>query len=524
MATRANAEQGLEQRLWDMADALRGSMDASEYKNVVLGLIFLKYVSDAFEARREELEAAIQNPKLDLYFEDYDIGVEIVVEDRDRYAEANVFWVPPEARWDVIQSKAKQADIGEIIDDAMLAIEHDNDRLKGVLPVGYANPTLDKRRLGEVVDLISGIGFHDIDKDRDILGRVYEYFLLKFDMAYGRAAGEFYTPRDVVQLLVEMVEPYEGRIYDPCCGSGGMFVQSAKFVEAHGGSVNNIAVYGQESNPTTWKLAKMNLALKGIEADLGDQWADTFANDKHPDLKADFALSNPPYNIDSWHRVEDDPRWKYGVPPARNSNFGWMQHILHHLAPGGTAGVVMANGTLTTEQSGEHHIRRKMLEDDVVDCIVTLPTQLFYTTQIPVCLWFFSRARGGQKAQRNRTGEVLFINAKHTGEMVSRTNRQLTKDDIAKIAGAYHAWRGTSEETYEDEAGFCRSVDLDEIWQHDGVLTPGRYVGMAETEDDGEPFDEKMERLVAELAEHFARDNELQERIRRNLKEVGYDL
>lgn len=524
MATRANGEQGLEQRLWDMADALRGSMDASEYKNVVLGLIFLKYVSDAFEARREELDAAIQNPKLDLYFEDYDIGVEIVVEDRDRYAEANVFWVPPEARWDVIQSKAKQPDIGEIIDDAMLAIEHDNDRLKGVLPVGYANPTLDKRRLGEVVDLISGIGFHDIDKDRDILGRVYEYFLLKFDMAYGRAAGEFYTPRDVVQLLVEMVAPFEGRVYDPCAGSGGMFVQSADFVTAHGGSVNDIAVYGQESNPTTWKLAKMNLALKGIEADLGDQWADTFANDKHPDLKADFALSNPPYNIDSWHRVEDDPRWKYGVPPARNSNFGWMQHILHHLAPGGAAGVVMANGTLTTEQSGEDEIRRRMLEDDVVDCIVTLPTQLFYTTQIPVCLWFFSRARGGQKGQRERTGEVLFVNAKHVGEMVSRTNRELIKDDIAKIAGVYHAWRGTSDQTYEDEPGFCRSVELDEIWEHDAVLTPGRYVGVAEIEDDSEAFDQKMERLVGELAEHFARGTELEARIRRNLKEVGYDF
>lgn len=521
-AARQQAEQGLESKLWATADALRGSMDASEYKNVVLGLIFLKYVSDAFDARRAELDAAIRDPDHELYFEDRDLGAQVVLDDRDRYAEKNVFWVPPEARWDRIQDQAKQANVGELIDDAMLAIEHDNDRLKGVLPVVYANPTLDKRRLGEVVDLISGIGFADIDADRDILGRVYEYFLLKFDMAYGRAAGEFYTPRDVVQLLVEMVEPYEGRVYDPCAGSGGMFVQSANFVTAHGGSVDDIAVYGQESNPTTWKLAKMNLALKGIEADLGDQWADTFANPKHPDLKADFALSNPPYNIDSWHRVEDDPRWRYGVPPVRNSNYAWMQHILHHLAPGGSAGVVMANGTLTTEQSGEHHIRRKMLEDDVVDCIVTLPSQLFYTTQIPVCLWFFSRARTGLKGQRKRTGEVLFINAKHVGEMVSRTNRELTEDDIQRIAGTYHAWRGTSDDAYEDEAGFCRSVPLDEILEHDGVLTPGRYVGMADVEDDGEPFDEKMDRLVGELTEHFAMGAELEERIRRNLKELGY--
>ena len=499
-------------------------MDASEYKNVVLGLIFLKYVSDAFVARRAELDAEIRDPDSDLYFDDYDRGVEVVLEDRDRYLEMNVFWVPEQARWERIQAQAKQPNIGELIDEAMFAIEADNDRLKGVLPTVFANPTLDKRRLGEVVDLISGIGFADIDADRDILGRVYEYFLLKFDMAYGRAAGEFYTPRDVVELLVEMVEPYEGRVYDPCCGSGGMFVQSASFVKAHGGSVNDIAVYGQESNPTTWKLAKMNLALKGIETDLGDQWADTFANPLHPDLKADYALSNPPYNVDAWHRVEDDPRWKYGVPPARNANYAWMQHILHHLAPGGSAGVVMANGTLTTEQSGEHHIRRRMLEDDVVDCIVTLPSQLFYTTQIPVCLWYFSRARDGQKGQRKRTGEVLFVNAKNAGEMISRTHRELTDDDIQRISDTYHAWRGTSDDAYADEPGFCRSVTLDEILEHDGVLTPGRYVGMADSEDDGEPFDAKMERLTTDLAEHFAKGAELEERIRRNLKEFGYGL
>jgi type I restriction enzyme M protein len=499
-------------------------MDASEYKNVVLGLIFLKYVSDAFEARRADLEAAIRDPASELYFEDYGLGAQVVLDDRDRYLEKNVFWVPEPARWGSIQAEGKQPNIGERIDDAMLAIEADNDRLKGVLPVVYANPTLDKRRLGEVIDLISGIGFQDLDADRDILGRVYEYFLLKFDMAYGRAAGEFYTPRDVVQLLVEMVEPYEGRVYDPCCGSGGMFVQSADFVRAHGGSIDDIAVYGQESNPTTWKLAKMNLALKGIEADLGDQWADTFANPKHPDVRADAILSNPPYNIDTWHRVEDDPRWRYGVPPAGNSNYGWMQHILHHLAPGGSAGVVMANGTLNSDRGGQDQIRRRMLEDDVIDCVVTLPGQLFYTTQIPVCLWFFSRGRTGLKGQRERTGEVLFINAKHVGEMVSRTNRELTHDDIQRIAGTYHAWRGTSDETYSDEPGFCRSVTLDEIFEHSAVLTPGRYVGMAETGDNEEPFEQKMDRIVEELAEHFSKGAELEARIRRNLKELGYGL
>lgn len=499
-------------------------MDASEYKNVVLGLIFLKYVSDAFDARRAQLEALIADPNSDYYFEDPALAVQAVLENRDFYLSHNVFWVPEEARWSSIQNAAKLPGLGERIDTAMVAIERDNDRLKGVLPTGYANPTLDQSRLGQVVDLIGGIGFSDLEQDRDILGRVYEYFLLKFDMAYGRAAGEFYTPRDVVQLLVEMVEPYQGRVYDPCCGSGGMFVQSANFVQAHGGSVNDISVYGQESNPTTWKLAKMNLALKGIEANLGDQWADTFSRPLHPDLRADFILSNPPYNIDTWHRDENDRRWVYGAPPQGNANYAWVQHILHHLAPGGTAGVVMANGTLTTERSGEHDIRRKMLEGNIVDCIVTLPTQLFYTTPIPVCLWFFSRGRDGSRGQRKRTNEVLFINAKHVGQMVSRTNRELTEADIAKITDTYHAWRGTSKDDYDDEAGFCRSVPLAEIWKHDGVLTPGRYVGIADAEDDGEPFEEKMERLLSELAEHFKKGTELEERIRRNLKEVGYEL
>lgn len=525
MVARPAKDSDFEAELWKAADTLRGSMDASEYKNVVLGLVFLKYVSDAFEARRAALDEALRDPESEFYFDDYERGVAAVLENRDFYISENVFWVPEEARWSDIQESAKRPGLGERIDAAMLAIERDNDRLKGVLPTGYANPTLDQSRLGQVVDLIGGIGFTDLEADRDILGRVYEYFLLKFDMTYGRAAGEFYTPRDIVQLMVEMVEPYSGRVYDPCAGSGGMFVQSANFIEAHGGNINDISVYGQEFNPTTWKLAKMNLALKGIEADLGDQWADTFARPLHPDLRADFTLSNPPYNIDVWSRDVNDPRWVYGVPPAGNSNYGWMQHIIYHLAPGGDAAVVMANGTLTTEQSGQDDIRRRMFEDDIVDCIVTLPDKLFYTTGIPVCLWFFSRSRSGSTKRRARNGEVLFINAKGLGEMVSRTNRELTEDDIARITSTYHAWRGSDGgQPYEDQPGFCKAVTLDEIAEQRFVATPGRYVGVPDIEDDGVPFEEKMAALTAELADHFEQRALLEDRIRRNLTEVGYDL
>lgn len=525
MVARPAKDNHIEAKLWAAADALRGSMDASEYKNVVLGLIFAKFVSDAFDARRAELERLLADPDSDFYFEDAELGRQAVLENRDFYLSENVFWVPEEARWDGIQSTAKQSGLGERIDAAMLAIERDNDRLKGVLPTGFASPTLDQSRLGQVVDLISSIGFTDLEHDRDILGRVYEYFLMKFDAQYGRAAGEFYTPRDVVQLLVEMIEPYSGRVYDPCSGSGGMFVQSADFVTAHGGSVNDISVYGQEYNPTTWKLAKMNLALKGIESDLGDQWADTFARPKHPDLRADYILSNPPYNVDSWHRDENDVRWTYGVPPAGNANYGWMQHILHHLAPEGDAAVVMSNGTLTTETGGEGKIRQAMFEDDVVDCVVTLPSQLFYTTGIPVCLWFFSRNRSGNHKTRDRQGEVLFINATRMGQMVSRTHRELTHDDIAKITGTYHAWRNRNHDTeYEDEAGFCKTVGLEEVKANGHVATPGRYVGTPPVEDDGEPFEEKMARLTQELKGHFETRAEMEQRIRRNLKEVGYDL
>lgn len=525
MSARPAKDLSIESELWDAATKLRGSMDASKYKNVVLGLVFLKYVSDAFEARRKQLVALTRDPgEADFYTDDDEIR-ERILENPDEYASRNVFWVPEEARWSTLAGQAGQPNLGELIDDAMTAIEASNDRLRGVLPREYSSRELDKSRLKQVVDLVSGIGFDDIEADRDILGRVYEYFLLKFDMEYGRGAGEFYTPRDVVELLVRMVEPFGGRVYDPCMGSGGMFVQSARFLEEHGGSINDISVYGQESNPTTWKLAKMNLALQGIEADLGDQWADTFRIDKHPDLRAAFCLANPPYNIDDWHRVEDDPRWaEFGVGPPGNANYPWMQHILYHLAAGGTAGVVMANGAMTTNTTAEASIRRKMLEADVIDCIVTLPSQLFYTTGIPVCLFFLSKARDGANGQRERRGEVLFIDAKHLGEMVSRTNRELTEDDIAVIANTYHRWRGTDEGEYEDVPGFSRSAALPEIAQHGHVLTPGRYVGLADVEGDAEPVEDKLERLVRGLAVHFDEGAQLEERIRRNLKEVGHDL
>lgn len=521
----ADAPLGFEDTLWQAADKLRGNLDASEYKNVVLGLIFLKYVSDAFAERRAFLEAATADPDSEYHIPDPDQR-DLVLEDRDEYIAANVFWMPPEARWSHIQSKAKQPDIGQVIDTAMDLIEKDNARLRGVLPKDYGRPALDKRRLGELVDLIAGIGFGAKDRDRDLLGRVYEYCLMKFDAEYGRAAGEFYTPRSVVGLLVEMLEPFGGRVYDPCCGSGGMFVQSARFVEEHGGSVNDLSVYGQELNANTWRLAKMNLAIRGIEADLGDQWGDTFHDDKHPDLKADYCLANPPFNVSDWggELLTEDQRWKYGTPPKGNANFAWVQHIVHHLAPGGTAGIVLANGSMSTQQSGEGDIRKRLVDANLVDCMVALPGQLFYTTQIPVCLWFLARDRQNGKF-RDRRGEVLFIDARKMGEMVSRTHRVLTDEDIAKISRAYHAWRGQEKDgDYEDVAGFCKSAPLEEIVEHGYILTPGRYVGAEDIEEDDEPFDDKMARLTAQLAEQFAESAELEQRIRANLAEVGHEL
>jgi type I restriction enzyme M protein len=506
----------LEATLWAAADKMRGHMDAAEYKHVVLGLIFLKYISDAFEARHQEL--------LDLEKTE---GAD--PEDPDEYRAEHVFWVPPEARWEKLQAAAKQPEIGRLIDEAMEAIERENPSLKGVLPKDYARPVLDKRRLGELIDLISGIGLGGKENHaQDVLGRVYEYFLGQFASKEGKKAGEFYTPRHIVRLLVEMIEPYKGRVYDPCCGSSGMFVQSEEFIRAHGGRLGDISVFGQESNPTTWRLAKMNLAIRGIEANLGDRAADTFHADLHPDLKADFILANPPFNMSDWggDRLRDDVRWRYGVPPVRNANFAWMQHMIHHLAPTGIMGLVLANGSMSSNTSGEGEIRRNIVEADLVDCMVALPGQLFYGTQIPACLWFIARDKSGKptrggKRLRDRRGEVLFIDARKMGTMVSRTQKELTSDDIARIAATYHAWRGEGG-AYADVPGFCRSATLEEIRRHGHVLTPGRYVGAPDAEGDAEPFEAKMKRLVAELAEQRAEAARLDEQIARNLEALGF--
>ncbi|MGO9210437.1 MAG: type I restriction-modification system subunit M [Terriglobales bacterium] len=502
------ANLGFEQKLWAAADKMRGHMDAAEYKHVALGLIFLKYISDAFEERRQAL----------LKEKDAD------PEDRDEYTAENVFWVPKQARWDFLQKNAKQVTIGKIIDDAMVAIEKENPQLKGVLPKDYARPALDKQRLGELIDLIGTIGLGGEEhRSKDILGRVYEYFLGQFASAEGKKGGEFYTPRCVVRLLVEMIEPYKGRVYDPCCGSSGMFVQSEEFIQRHGGRIGDLSIYGQESNPTTWKLAKMNLALRGIEANLGPHHADTFRNDLHKDLKADFVLANPPFNMSDWggENLKEDVRWKYGVPPAGNANFAWVQHMIHHLAPNGIAGFVLANGSMSSNQSGEGEIRQKIIEADLVDCMIALPGQLFYGSQIPVCLWFLTRTKSNGKFADRRV-KTLFIDARKLGVMVDRKHKEITPDEIARIAGAYHAWRGEKGAgKYEDVAGFSKSATLDEIKQHGYVLTPGRYVGAEETEDDGEPFEDKMRRLTARLEEQFAESATIESQIREMLKGVA---
>jgi type I restriction enzyme M protein len=553
-------------QLWAAADKLRGHMDASEYKHVVLGLIFLKYISDSFE----ELHARLRTePGAD-------------PEDRDEYLAENVFWVPQEARWSFLQGQAKQPGIGKTLDDGMSAIERDNPVLKNILPKEYARPTLDKVRLGELIDLIGGIGLGSQEqKSRDVLGRVYEYFLSQFASVEGKKGGEFYTPQSVVRVLVEMLAPYKGRIFDPCCGSGGMFVQSEKFVQAHGGRLDDISVYGQESNPTTWKLAKMNLAIRGITCDLGKENADSFQHDLHPDLKADFILANPPFNMSDWggDRLKDDRRWKYGAPPANNANYAWIQHFIHHLAPQGTAGFVLANGSMSSNTSGEGEIRKALIEADLVDCMVALPGQLFFSTQIPVCLWFLTRSKtlkslppegvpspdsqdylqGYPARQDNslpgkplgsRQGATLFIDARKLGTLTDRVHRDLTEEEIALIAETYRAWKtlkslppeGVSSSDsqdhlqdnlagqpaglpgkplgsgfYEDLPGFCKSATLEEIRAQGYVLTPGRYVGAADLAEDDEPFDEKVARLTRELEEQFVESGKLESVIRANL-------
>lgn len=562
----SSASLGFEAKLWLAADKLRNNMDAAEYKHVVLGLIFLKYISDAFEQHHSKLVAgtgdyAGANP-----------------EDPDEYKAENIFWVPPAARWSYLQNSAKQPEIGKIVDDAMVAIERDNPRLKGVLPKEYARPGLDKHRLGELIDLIGTIVLlgsssgaetakADLPPDAgqgeaigimetpplpshrsvDLLGRVYEYFLTRFASAEGKNGGQFYTPSCVVRLLVEMLAPYKGRVYDPCCGSGGMFVQSEKFVEAHGGKRGDISIYGQESNSTTRRLAVMNLALRGIEADFGEEHADTFRRDLHPDLRADYVLANPPFNDSDWFRKDDDVRWQYGVPPKGNANFAWVQHFIHHLAPNGMAGFVLANGSMSSNQSGEGDIRKALVEADLVECMVALPGQLFYSTQIPVCLWFLTRSKAAQTLKlpdeeeldyiRDRRRETLFIDARKIGILVDRVHRELTDEDIHRIVLTYHRWKIDDEKSdaeavkrgilrdpappYADIAGFCKSATTAEIAAHGHVLTPGRYVGAEEVEDD-DPFEEKMPRLVAELYAQFAESAKLEQAITANLRGLGY--
>ena len=509
---------GYEVELWRMADALRGSMDAAEYKHVVLGLIFLKYISDAFEERHAQLER-----------EQAEGGDP---EDPDEYRAVSIFWVPREARWGHLKARARQPTIGQLVDEAMAGIERDNPVLKDVLPKDYARPTLDKQRLGQLIDMITNIKVGDAEaRSKDVLGRVYEYFLSQFASAEGKKGGEFYTPRCVVKLLVEMLEPYRGRVYDPCCGSSGMFVQSVEFIRAHttgngngGRARGDISVYGQESNYTTWRLAKMNLAIRAIEGQIAH--GDSFHNDCHPDLKADSILANPPFNVSDWggERLTDDKRWRYGVPPKANANFAWVQHIVHHLAPGGTAGFVLANGSMSSNQSGEGEIRKKLIEADLVDCMVALPGQLFYSTQIPACLWFLTRDRcGGQF--RDRRGEVLSVDARKLGRMVDRTHRELTDEDITRIADTYHAWRGDEAAgVYADIPGFCKSTALEDLRRHGHVLTPGRYVGVEALKDDGEPFEQKMRRLVAELEVQQAEGVRLDAAIAGNLNTLGFGL
>ena len=500
MAKKNTADVGFEKQIWSAADVLRGSMDASEYKHVVLGLIFLKYISDRFEQRHAELVA-----------EGY--GME---EDKDEYTSVNIFWVPAKARWEEIAAAAHTPEIGLVIDDAMRMIESENLKLKGILPKNFARPELDKQRLGDVVDLFTNINMKEHGDSKDILGRTYEYCLSMFASQEGKNAGEFYTPACIVRTLVEVLKPYHGRVFDPACGSGGMFVQSAKFIERHQGKIADISVYGQESNPTTWKMAQMNLAIRGIDADLGKANADSFLNDQHSTLKADFVMANPPFNMSDWgaDKLQDDVRWKYGIPPAGNANFAWLQHMIHHLSPVGKIGMVLANGSLSSQSGGEGTIRENILKADLVECIVALPGQLFYSTGIPVSLWFLNR-------NKKQSGKTLFIDARNLGTMVTRRLRELMEEDIMKIAKTYDKYVAGE---LKDEKGFCAVATLDDIAKQDYILTPGRYVGIAETEDDGEPFEEKMNRLTGELSEMFKKSHELEEEIRKQLASIGFEL
>lgn len=494
------AELGFEKELWKAADKLRGSMDASEYKHVILGLIFLKYVSDSFEEKFEELV-------------EEDAGFE---EERDEYLAENIFFVPEKARWNYIAQHANTPEVGQIIDAAMVEIEKENDRLKGILPKTFARPELDKRRLGEIVDLFTNMKIGDNQDKKDIIGRTYEYALSMFAEQEGRNAGEFYTPSSIVRTIVEILEPYNGRVYDPACGAGGMFVQSANFVKNHHGNIHDLSVYGQESNPTTWKLAHMNLAIRGIEADLGETYADTFFNNQHPRLRADYVMANPPFNVSDWggNRLEDDKRWQYGTPPNGNANFAWLQHMIYHLSPKGKIGLVLANGSLSSQTSSEGEIRKNIIKDDLVETIIAMPTQLFYSTGIPVSLWILNK-------DKKQKGKTLFIDARNMGEMVTRANRDLSEEDIMRLAKTHKQFVNGE---FEELAGYTAVADLEEIEKNDFVLTPGRYVGIEAVQNDGIPFEEKMESLTSELSGLFKESNDLEQEIKERLKVIGYEI
>ena len=500
---KTNANLGFEKELWASADKLRGHISASDYRKVAVGLIFLKYVSDAFEFRYQEI----------INGEDYYEGDE---EDRDFYTEKNVFFVPEIARWKSISTKAHTPEIGMVIDDAMRAIEKENKKLKNVLPINYASPDLDKRVLGEVVDVFTNINMHDENEEKDLLGRAYEYFIEQFAESEGKKGGEFYTPTSIVKTIVEILKPYKGRVYDPACGSGGMFVQSAKFIQNHSGNIRDISIYGQESNADTWKMAVMNMAIRGLEADFGQYNADTFHNDLHKTLKADYIMANPPFNISDWggEKLKDDPRWKYGMPPNGNANYAWIQHMISHLAPNGKIGLVLANGSLSTNTSGEGNIRKAIIEADLIEGIVALPANLFYSVTIPACLWFISR-------DKRQKGKTVFIDARKMGELVDRKHRDFSPEDIQLIARAFEEFQNG---TLEDRKGFCAVVETVGIAKQDYILTPGRYVGIEDQVEDGEPFEKKMARLTSELSEMFERSHELEDEIRERLGEIGFEI
>src|SRR6266567_4562589 len=503
--------QELKKTLWATADKLRSNMDAAEYKHIVLGLIFLKYVSDTFSERRVELLRKFTDPNDEYYLSDQ-ASLERELEDRDYYTEANVFWVPETARWESIRNNAKQPNLGRLIDDALLAIETENPRLKNILDKRFARTELEPGRLGELVDQISKIGFGEREKARDVLGEVYEYFLGQFANAEGKKGGQFYTPASVVKVIVEIIAPHKGKVYDPCCGSGGRF--------------GDISIYGQEGNPTTWRLVAMNLAIRGMDFNLGKEPADTFTRNQHPDLRADYIMANPPFNISEWwnEKLIGDARWQYGTPPVGNANFAWLSHILYHLKPSGLAGVVLANGSISSNLNNEGAIRKEMIELDVVDCMVALPPQLFFNTPIPACLWFLTKDK--RTNGRDRRGEILFIDARKLGRMETRVNRVFDEADVAKIATAYHAWRtdGETKEKYQDIPGFVYAARKEEVKAHDYVLTPGRYVGAEEIEDDDGTFAEKMVCLTQQLKEQMEEGEKLDGEIRKQLKKVGYGL